>query len=225
MTESRKTERHLLRSLHQSTKRDYFARMNAEKPLCMRTAKEYAKEYWDGDRKYGYGGYRYDGRWRPMAQSLIELYGLTEASSVLDLGCGKAHLLFELQKLLPGLRVKGVDFSAYALSSVPEALSSRVEEMDLRQTPWPFENDEFDLALSLNVFHNFPLRELTEAIREMQRVARQKYLVVESYRNEEELTQLQCWALTCASFFHVKDWEYLLETQGYTGDYEFIFFE
>src|SRR5262249_13344497 len=93
--------------LHKSTKRDYVARMIDDKVHCMLKAKEYEFDYWDGDRRYGYGGYRYDGRWKPVAQKLIETYRLEPGSKILDVGCGKAHLLYELSQLLPQAEVHG----------------------------------------------------------------------------------------------------------------------
>ena len=102
--------------LHQATRRDYLARMLDDKVHCMQVAKQYGKEYWDGDRRYGYGGYRYiPGRWKPVAEALIDTYGLTNESSVLDVGCGKAFLLYEMRLILPGLRIAGFDISAYGI--------------------------------------------------------------------------------------------------------------
>lgn len=215
----------LINPLHRSTPRDYFGRMTPEKPAHMEVASSYGPEYWDGDRKYGYGGYVYDGRWAPVAEALISRYGLKNGSSVLDLGCGKAHLLADMKKALPGLEILGVDISDYALQQAPQEIRSFLKPLDLRQNPWPFEENQFDLVISLNVFHNFHIGELLPTLKEMERVGRQKYLAVESYRNDQELVHLQCWALTCRSFYKDTDWEHLFQTQGYTGDYEFIFFE
>ena len=83
--------------LHRRTTRDYLARMMDDKVHCMRKAKEYERDYWDGDRRYGYGGYRYDGRWKPVAQQLIDIYQLAPDAKILDVGCGKGHLLYELK--------------------------------------------------------------------------------------------------------------------------------
>ena len=67
--------------------------------------------------------------------------------------------------------------------------------------------------------------ELEKALNEIDRVGRQGYVMVESYRSEQEQFNLQCWALTCESFFDVDEWIWLYDRFGYTGDYEFIFFE
>ena len=94
--------REFVTPLHRATKRDYLARMNDDKVHCMLKAKQYGAEYWDGDRRYGYGGYTYRaGYWTPVAQQLIDTYKLTAGSKVLDLGCGKGFLLHELLTLEP----------------------------------------------------------------------------------------------------------------------------
>src|SRR6187431_2143498 len=103
--------------LHKRTKRDYLARMVDEKVHCMLKAKEYEFDYWDGDRRYGYGGYKYDGRWAVVAKQLIDAYGLKPGAKVLDVGCGRGFLLHEFTQLLPGCTVAGFDVSDYALET------------------------------------------------------------------------------------------------------------
>lgn len=211
--------------LHKATKRDYLARMADDKVQCMIKAKEYEFDYWDGDRRYGYGGYRYmPGRWKPVAEQLAQIYGLTAASKVLDVGCGKAHLLHELHQLLPGISVTGIDVSRHGLADAPEAIRPflmrhRAEEI------LPFGDQQFDLVISLATLHNLKVFELRAALQEMERVANQKYVMVEGYRNDQELFGLECWALTAQSLFHTSEWIWLFREFGYTGDYEFIYFE
>ncbi len=216
---------HLVTQLHKSTQRDYLGRMQDEKVYCMQIARQYEEKYWDGDRRYGYGGYRYlPGRWLPIAEGLIQEYGLTDQSSVLDLGCGKAFLLHELKLLLPGLRICGLDISEHGLNNATAAVQPLLFQQKV-QDPLPFGDQEFDLVISLGTFHNLRLFELQTALREMERVGKRGYLMLESYRNEKELFNLQCWALTAESFFDVSEWIWLYHHFGYTGDYEFIFFE
>ena len=216
---------HLVTPLHQSTHRDYLGRMQDEKVHCMQIAKQYEGKYWDGDRRYGYGGYHYlPGRWLPIAEGLIQEYGLTNQSSVLDLGCGKAFLLHELKLLLPGLKICGIDISEHGLNNATAAVQPLLFQHKV-QDPLPFGDQEFDLVISLGTFHNLRLFELQTALREMERVGKRGYLMLESYRDEKELFNLQCWALTAESFFDVSEWIWLYRHFGYTGDYEFIFFE
>jgi len=214
----------LVTPLHQSTTRDCLARMVDNKVEAMGVARQYGFDYWDGDRRYGFGGYRYDGRWRLVAQRLIELYGLGSGSRILDLGCGKAHLLYELQQLLPAATLKGCDISRHGLDTAPEAIRPFLFQHDLRE-PLPFPNGSFDLVISLGTLHNLRLFDLKTAVQEMVRLAPSQYLMVESYRNMQELFNLQCWALTAESFFDEEEWTWLLKHFGYGGDHEFIFFE
>lgn len=218
------TLRDFVTPLHRKTTRDCLGRMVDAKVEAMGVAKRYGRDYWDGDRRYGYGGYRYDGRWKPVAQKLIEAYGLGPGARILDVGCGKAHLLHELKLLLPDAEVRGCDLSEHALADAPEAIRPHLFQHDARQ-PLPFPDGKFDLAISLGCLHNLRVFELARALPELARVSRNQYLLVESYRNDQELFNLQCWALTAESFFDPEEWVWLLQHFGYPGDYEFIFFE
>ena len=196
-----------------------------DKVDCMRKAKEYELDYWDGSRRYGYGGYKYmPGRWKPVAELLIKNYNLTNDSSVLDVGCGKAFLLYEMKLLLPNLKVSGFDISKHGIEQGKEKINKGLF-VHQAQKPYPFKNKQFDLVLSLGCLHNLKIFELEIALREIERVGKQGYIMLESYRNEQELFNLQCWALTCESFFNQKEWIWIYNHFGYTGDYEFIYFE
>ena len=208
-----------------STNRDYLPRMMDEKVKCMEIAKLYDKDYWDGERRYGYGGYKYiPGWWTPVAKSLVDNYGLTNSSSVLDVGCGKGYLLYELKQLLPGLKIAGFDISEYGLKNAKENIKTSLFKHSAQST-YPYDDNEFDLVISLGCIHNLRLFELEKAVKEIERVGRNGYIVAESYRNSEELFNLQCWALTCETFLDYDEWLWLYNKFGYMGDYEFIFFE
>jgi len=218
-------ERNFVTKLHTATKRDYLARMNDNKVACMLKAREYEFDYWDGHRRFGYGGYKYlPGRWKPVAEDLIRNYGLKAGSRVLDVGCGKGFLLYEMQLLEPGLIVAGLDISHHAMASHPTGLKGDFIRHHA-QDPLPFADHSFDLVISLGALHNLRIFELKTALTEMSRVARQAYLMVESYRNAQELFNLECWALTAESFFDKEEWIWLYDHFGFRGDYEFIYFE
>tara|TARA_Y100000768_G_scaffold224296_1_gene169378 strand:+ start:1835 stop:2500 length:666 start_codon:yes stop_codon:yes gene_type:complete len=212
-------------SLHQSTKREYLKRMNDDKISCMLEAKKYEFNYWDGDRRYGYGGYKYiPGRWTSFAEQLISDYNLKDGSRILDAGCGKGFLLLEIKKILPKINIVGIDISNHALKEAPEILRQDFFIHNLKD-PLPFKDNEFDLVISINALHNLHISELKIALTEIERVGKKKYIAVESYRNEKEQFNLQCWALTCESFFNKDSWIWLYDHFGYKGDYEFIYFE
>ncbi|MDP1809590.1 MAG: class I SAM-dependent methyltransferase, partial [Actinomycetota bacterium] len=145
--------------LHKKTQRDYIARMVDDKVHCMLKAKEYEFDYWDGDRRYGYGGYKYDGRWKVVAQQLIEIYNLRPDAKILDVGCGKAHLLHELKQLLPEAEVVGFDISRHGLADAPEAIKDSLFHYRA-QDRFPWGDNYFDLVISLGCLHNLRLFEL-----------------------------------------------------------------
>jgi len=209
--------------LHKQTKRDYIGRVNEyPKAEAAKIASQFGKEYWDGDRKFGYGGYRYDGRWRAVADLLVQHYHLKPGDRVLDVGCGKAFLLYDLMQT--GLEVAGIDISHHGIETAPDGVKPYLQIADAEQLP--FADKSFDLVISINTLHNLPCAKLEKALKEIERVGKNnKYLVVESYRNEEEKANLLYWQLTCKSFYSPKDWEWWFKHIGYQGDHSFIFFE
>ena len=191
----------------------------------MQIAKKYEQEYWDGNRRYGYGGYKYiPGRWKPVAEKLIEIYNLNSSSSILDVGCGKAFLLHEIKLLLPEIKLTGFDISKHGIENAKENVKKDLFIHNAKDI-FPFKDKEFDLVISLGCLHNLRIPELKTSLSEIDRVGKKGYLMLESYRNELELFNLQCWALTCESFFDKDEWIWLYKFFGYNGDYEFIYFE
>ena len=212
-------------SLHQSTERDYLARMVDSKVECMIVAKKYDQQYWDGDRRFGYGGYNYiPGRWKPVAEALVKEYSLTADSKILDVGCGKGFLLYELQLILPGIEFHGFDVSQYGLDHRHPDLRANLF-IHKAQDLYPFSDKMFDLVISMGTLHNLHVYELEVALAEIERVGKRGYVMVESFRNEKEMFNLECWALTAESIMDVDEWIWMYEKFGYSGNYEFIFFE
>ncbi|OGW33219.1 MAG: SAM-dependent methyltransferase [Nitrospirae bacterium GWC2_42_7] len=214
--------------LHKKTKRDYLARVNdAEFPKAKAAelAKKWDFDYWDGDRRINYGGYRYiEGYWEKVARAMAEHYGLKAGDKILDIGCGKGFLLFDFTKVVPGIEVTGIDISEYAIRNCKEEIRDRLYVGSATDLPFP--DHSFDFIFSLNTFHNLHCYDLEKALREMQRVGKEhKYLCVESYRNEEEKTNLLYWQVTCEAFNTPEEWEWWFKLTGYTGDHGFIFFE
>jgi SAM-dependent methyltransferase len=212
-------------SIHKKTKRDYLARVTEfPKAEAARLARQWDKDYWDGDRRVGYGGMRYDGRWRVVADALARHYGLQAGQRVLDVGCGKGFLLYDLTQAVPGLEVRGLDISQYAIDHAKEEVRPFLEAGHANALPYP--DASFDLVLSINTLHNLYCYDLDKALREIQRVGRQhRYVCVESYRTEEEKVNLLYWQLTCEGFYTPTEWEWWFRTCGYAGDWSFIYFE
>lgn len=210
--------------LHKSTKRDYIKRViENDKAECAIVAKKYGYDYWDGERKYGYGGYKYDGRWKRVAEKIVKYYNLKPGNRVLDVGCGKAYLLYELTQAVPGLLVNGIDISDYGIENAKYEIKDRLQIANA--TKLPFDDNSFDLVISLATLHNLKIFELKKALYEIERVSKgSSYIMVESYRNDREEMNMLYWQLTCASYYSVEEWEWLYKEWGYTGDYSFIFF-
>jgi protein-L-isoaspartate(D-aspartate) O-methyltransferase len=206
---------------HKATPRNYVQRVTEfDKAECATISKRFGREYFDGDRRYGYGGFKYDGRWRSFAEKLIGHYGLKPGDRVLDIGCAKAFLLHDFKAALPGLEVAGLDVSEYAIANAMEDTKPFLRAGTAASLPYP--DKSFDLVLSINTLHNLYLPDLFRALREIQRVGRKhKFIVMDSYRNEREKVNLLYWQLTCECFFTPAEWEFIF----HDGDWDFVCFE
>jgi SAM-dependent methyltransferase len=214
--------------LHKSTQRDYLARVNDPeypKAKAAELAKKFDYDYWDGDRRICYGGYRYlEGRWEKVAQAMAEHYHLPPKPKILDIGCGKAFLLYDFLKVIPDAEIHGIDVSPYAIANSKEEIRDRLQVGNATHLPWP--DNYFDLVISITTLHNLHTYDLYPALREMERVGKNnKYLCVESYRNEQEKANLLYWQVTCEAFNTPKEWQWWFEHTGYSGDHSFIYFE
>ena len=214
-----------IKEIHTSTKRNYLQRVvDFDKATLAKVGKAFGRDYFDGDRQYGYGGYRYDGRWVQMARDLTNHYGLTAADRVLDVGCAKGFLLYDFTQVVPGIEVAGVDVSSYAIGDAKEEVKPFLQVANA--TSLPFADKSFDLVVSINTLHNLRIFDLINALRELERVSRgDKYLIVDGYRTEEEKVNLMYWQITCESLFTPEEWEWVFEQAGYTGDYACIYYE
>jgi SAM-dependent methyltransferase len=214
--------------LHKSTQRDYLARVNDPefpKPRAAELAKRFDFDYWDGDRRVCYGGYRYvPGRWEKVARLMARYYEIKPGDRILDVGCGKAFLLYDFTVAVPGIEVVGVDISDYAIAHSKEEVRDRLQVANAISLPFP--DASFDLVISITTLHNLYCYDFEKALHEIERVGtRHKYICVESYRNEIEKANLLYWQVTCEMFCTPAEWDWWFAHTGYTGDHSFIFFE
>lgn len=217
-----------LSAIHNSTKRDYLARVNDPefpKAKAAALAKKFDFDYWDGDRRICYGGYTYmPGRWEKVARLMVDHYGLKSGDKILDIGCGKAFMLYDFTKILDGVDLHGIDISSYAISHAKEEVKPFLQIANATKLPYP--DNYFDFVYSINTLHCLHAHELDKALQEMERVGKdKKYLCVESYRNEEEKANLLYWQVSCEAFNSPEAWNWWFSQSGYTGDYSFIYFE
>ncbi|WP_448951167.1 class I SAM-dependent methyltransferase [Labrys neptuniae] len=210
-------EVNLLRSLPR-TKRNITQRGEAKTPDVIAAARDYGELYFDGPRSYGYGGYRYDGRWLPVARDIIEHFGLKPGMRVLDVGCAKGFLVKDLMIACPGLEAFGLDVSHYALTHCEKEVVGRLHLGSGDALPFP--DDSFDCVLSINTIHNFDRVGAEKALHEIQRLSRGRAFVqVDSYHTPEQKDLFESWVLTARFHDYPAEWIKLFAQAGYTGDY------
>ena len=209
----------LLRALPK-TKRNIQARGTAKTPELIALSRQYGEDYFDGSRDVGYGGYRYDGRWQPVARDIVAQYGLKPGDKVLDIGCAKGFLVKDL--LAEGIDAYGLDVSEYALLHCEPEVVGRLQIGSAERLPFP--DQSFDAVLAINTLHNLEKPDLIRALQEMERVSRNgKFLQVDSFRNAEEKEIFESWVLTAYTYGYPYEWEAIFEEAGYTGDYYWTF--
>ncbi|HXZ67320.1 MAG TPA: methyltransferase domain-containing protein [Alphaproteobacteria bacterium] len=211
----------LLRALPK-TKRNIQKRAEAKDPQVIAIAKQYGEMYWDGPREYGYGGYRDDGRWHPVARDIIAHFGLKPGSRVLDIGCGKGFLVKAF--LAQNMDAFGLDISLYALMHCAPEVIGRLHLGSAEQLPFP--DGSFDCVLSLNTIHNFPRQKAIVAMREIQRLSNGRAFVqVDSYFTPEQKEIFESWVLTAEFHDYPDGWLKVFADAGYTGDYDWTIIE
>ena len=206
-----------LLSRYPRSKRNVAAR-NAAQALQREVAMQFGREYFDGDRTQGYGGYRYDGRWLPVAETFRDHWQLKPGDRVLDIGCAKGFLVKDLKAVCPGLEVFGIDISEYAIAQGEPEIRNRLMVGNAAFLPFP--DDSFRAAISINTVHNLERSLCLQAVREMQRVAPAGgYIQVDSYRSPEEKVLFLDWVLTAKTHYDPRGWVEFFAEAGYTGDY------
>jgi ubiquinone/menaquinone biosynthesis C-methylase UbiE len=186
---------------------------------------QFDRDYFDGDRRHGYGGYHYHPRfWQPTVRRFRDHYRLADNASVLDVGCAKGFMLHDLKQLMPGVRIAGIDVSTYALENAPPEVRPFLRLGDARELPFP--SQSFDLVTAINTIHNLDLEGCKQALREIQRVSRRHaFVVVDAWRTPEQERLLRQWVLTAKTYFHVERWQAVFREAEYTGDYYWFLFE
>jgi SAM-dependent methyltransferase len=213
------SELDLLRSLPRA-KRNIKARESGKTPELIALSRQYGKDYFDGSRDVGYGGYRYDGRWQPVARDIIAQYALKPGDRVLDIGCAKGFLVKDL--VAAGIDAYGIDISEYALMHGEPEVIGRLHLGSAVKLPFP--DRSFAVVLAINILHNLKRPELVVALREIERLAcKGKFVQVDSFRTLEEKELFEAWVLTACTYGYPQEWEALFAEAGYTGEYYWTF--
>ena len=201
------------------TKRNLEERLAAKNETDRAIARQFGREFFDGDRNQGYGGFNYMQKfWQPVVPTFKEYWNLQETNKVLDVGCAKGFMMHDLAELIPGIIVKGIDVSEYAIANAIDDMKAHVQVADARKLP--FADKSFDVVISVNTIHNLVREECGQALREIQRVSKRgAYITVDAYRTEEEKERMYAWNLTAQTIMHVDEWKAFFAEVGYTGDY------
>ena len=182
-------------------------------------ARRFGKEFFDGNRRNGYGGFNYNSKfWEPVVPDFQKHFSLNSKSSVLDVGCAKGFMIYDFSKLIPGITVKGIDISDYAIENAILEVKDKVQVADAKNLP--FEDNSFDVVISINTVHNLEIDECGIALQEIERVSRGKsFITVDAFRNEQEKERMFAWNLTGRTIMSTRDWTNFFDKIGYTGDY------
>lgn len=201
------------------TKRDLKQRANEKTEEDRNIARKFGKEFFDGDRKHGYGGFNYMSRfWQPVIPTFVKHFNLNENSKVLDVGCAKGFMLFDMKESIPNITIEGIDISSYAIENAKEEIKQFLRVGNAKELP--YEDNSFDVVISINTIHNLEKNECAKALQEIQRVSKGKsFITVDAYRNEEEKEAMYAWNLTAKTIMSVDEWIAFFEEVGYTGDY------
>jgi len=201
------------------SKRDLTTRLETKSEESRKLAREFGKDYFDGDRNHGYGGFTYQSRfWQPVIPDIIKTYELSEGSRVLDIGCGKGFFIYDLTNTIPGIDARGIDISEYAITNSLESLKNKLQVGDARDLP--FKDNSFDFVMSINTIHNLSRADCALALQEIERVSRgNSFITVDAYRNAQEQERMEAWNLTALTMMSVEEWKKFFIEVGYTGDF------
>lgn len=200
-------------------KRDLSKRAAEKTEADRAIARKFEKDFFDGDRRHGYGGFSYNSRfWTPVVPDFQKHYSLTQGDEVLDVGCAKGFMLYDFLRLIPGIKISGIDISNYAIENSLDDVKPFLKVTNAKSLP--FDDNKFDLVISINTVHNLELDDCIKSLQEIQRVSKGRaFITVDAYRNDEEKERMMAWNLTAKTILSVDRWKELFSKIGYSGDY------
>ena len=213
-----RTEINLMKN-YPKTKRDPFLRLQKKTEKHKKLAQSFGKDFFDGTRDTGYGGFTYNSRfWEGVVPDFVKHFDIKDGDSILDVGCAKGFMLYDFLQYNPSLNVKGIDISSYAIENAHKSVKKFLEVGDCRKLP--FEDNSFDFCFSITTIHNVVAEECLEALKEIQRVSKKgAFITVDAYHNKTEKDAMFAWNLTAKTILHVDEWRAMFNSAGYNGDY------
>ena len=201
------------------TKRNLEERLASKTDADRAIARQFGRDFFDGDRNHGYGGFNYMPRFlQPVIPTFKNYWNLTANSSLLDVGCAKGFMLHDLAESIPGITLKGIDISEYAIKNAMVDMKLHLQVANATQLPFP--DKTFDVVISINTVHNLDRNDCAKALQEIERVSRgHSFITVDAYRNDEEKERMNTWNLTAKTITSVEEWITFFKDVGYTGDY------
>ena len=207
-----------LLSKYPKQKRDVLKRGEAKTLEQQELARKFDKDFFDGDRNNGYGGYHYNERfWIKVVPDFIKFYNLKDGDKILDIGCGKGFMLYDFKKANSNFEVQGIDISEYAIKNAKPEVKDYLKIGDAKTLEYP--DKYFDLAISITTVHNLELEDCKQGLKEIDRVSKNKFITVDAYSNEKEKELMYAWNLTAKTILHTEEWKKLFMESGYTGDF------
>lgn len=203
--------------------RDVKGRLESKKDEDKIIARQFGKDFFDGSRSHGYGGFSYNSRfWEPVIPSFQRHWSLDKHNSVLDIGCAKGFMIYDLQRLIPGIQVFGIDISKYAIENAKQEVKEYCKVASA--TSLPYEDKSIDVSISITTLHNLDEKDLIIALLEIERVSKKgSFITLDAYKNSEEKERMDAWNLTAKTVKHIDDWKILFKDVGYSGDYYWFF--
>lgn len=182
-------------------------------------ARKFGKDFFDGDRRHGYGGFSYNPKyWSKVVLDFKKHWKLNKYSSVLDVGCGKGFMLHDLKKTVKGIKIAGIDISRYAIKNSKSSVKKFLKVANAKKLPYP--DKSFDVVIAINTIHNLNKRECIRSIKEIMRVSKyHSFITVDAFKNKKEKDRMYAWNLTAKTILSVKEWKKLFNNIGYKGEY------
>lgn len=201
------------------TKRDLKAAAVQRTDTERSIARKFGKDFFDGERKYGYGGYNYNSKyWSQVVKDFVDYYKLENEAKILDVGCGKGFMLYDFKKNFPELKLHGIDISEYAIENGMDEVKSNLKVASCDNIPFP--DKTFDLVISINTIHNLDLSGCAKSLKEICRVSKKnKFIIVDAYQNDEEKERMYAWNLTAKTIMHRDEWKEFFKKNNYDGDF------